>query len=64
MQNRLICSIEDDDDVKFPLAYILKMYVNTTEDEISVIDKTSLSTNNIIGKRESDISIKILWVLQ
>ena len=54
MQHRY--SIEDDEDIKLPLAHIRKMQ-NTTESETLAIDKIIQLTTATIGRRESDISI-------
>lgn len=50
-------NIEDDNNVKLPLAYIRKI-INTAENVTSVIDKTILSTKAIIDKRKSNVHVE------
>lgn len=57
MQSQHRYSIEDDDNVKLPLAHIKKMQ-NTAEGETLAINKTVSSIKAIIGRRESDVSVR------
>lgn len=62
MKSQYSCSIEDDDDIKFPLAYIRKMQ-KIAEVPVLVIKKMALSTKDVVGKKRLDISIKNVWVV-
>lgn len=55
--------MEDNDNVKFPSAYIRKMQ-NIAKGKTSAINKTVLSINAIIGKKESNMSVRKIRVLQ
>lgn len=63
LHNYCNCFIKNENDVELLLAHIRKMQINTIEDKILTINKMSLSTKAIIGRKKSDINIKILWIL-
>ena len=48
--------IEDDDDVKLPLAHIKKVQ-NTAEVRISASNETAPSTKGAVGRKGLDVSI-------
>lgn len=52
--------MEDNNNIKFLLAYIRKIQINTDKDEVLAINKISLLIIATIGKKDINVSIKIL----